>query len=93
MSDTPELKVVEGGAQEVEQVETTEINEEELQQFYEENKDAIDLMGGLDMLEALLETPDEQFAMLEPMFFQTFAEILQERQTQEGIQTDQIHSG
>ena len=87
MSDTPELKVVEGGAQEVEQVETTEINEEELQQFYEENKDAIDLMGGLDMFEALLETPDEQFAMLEPMFLQTFAEILQERQTQEEILT------
>ena len=87
MSDTPELKVVEGGAQEVEQVETSQISEEELEQFYEENKIAIDLMGGLDTLEALLETPDEGFVTLEPMILATFAETLQEKQTQEEILT------
>lgn len=87
MSDTPELKVVEGGAQEVEQVETSQISDEELEQFYEENKIAIDLMGGLDTLEALLETPDEGFVTLEPMILATFAETLQEKQTQEEILT------
>lgn len=87
MSDTPELKVVEGGAQEVEQVETSQISDEELEQFYEENKIAVDLMGGLDTLEALLETPDEGFETLEPMILATFAETLQEKQTQEEILT------
>lgn len=95
MSDKPELKVVEGGnAQTTEEVsevseaiEESQFSEEELQQFYEENKEALDLMGGLDMFEALLETPDEQFEMLEPMFLQTFAELLQEKETQQEILT------
>lgn len=87
MSDTPELKVVKGGVTEEETVETQELSDEEIQQFYEENKDAIDLMGGLDMLEALLETPDEQFSMLEPYFLNTFSEMLQEKQTQDEILT------
>lgn len=87
MSDTPELKVVEGGVTEKENVEAQELSDEEIQQFYEENKDAIDLMGGLDMLEALLETPDEQFSMLEPYFLNTFSEMLQEKQTQDEILT------
>ena len=87
MSDTPELKIVEGGVTEKENVETQELSDEEIQQFYEENKDAIDLMGGLDMLEALLETPDEQFSMLEPYFLNTFSEMLQEKQTQDEILT------
>lgn len=87
MSDTPELKVVKGGVTEKENVEAQELSDEEIQQFYEENKDAIDLMGGLDMLEALLETPDEQFSMLEPYFLNTFSEMLQEKQTQDEILT------
>ena len=87
MSDTPELKVVEGGVTEKENVEAQKLSDEEIQQFYEENKDAIDLMGGLDMLEALLETPDEQFSMLEPYFLNTFSEMLQEKQTQDEILT------
>ena len=39
----------------------SEISDEELQQFYEDNQDAIDLLGGLDMFEALLELSDEEF--------------------------------
>ena len=87
MSDTPELKIVEGGVTEKENVETQELSDEEIQQFYEENTEALDLMGGLDMLEALLETPDEQFSMLEPYFLNTFSEMLQEKQTQDEILT------
>ena len=86
MSDTPELKVVEGGAQDT-IVESQELSEEEIEKFYEENKEIMDLMGGMDALEALLETPDDQFALLEPMFLQTFAEMLEEKQTQEEILT------
>ena len=87
MSDTPELKVVEGGVQEEEIIESPELSEEEVEKFYEENKEIMDLMGGMDMLEALLETPDDQFVFLEPMFLQTFAEMLQEKQTQNEILT------
>lgn len=86
MSDTPELKVVEGGAQDT-IVELQELSEEEIEKFYEENKEIMDLMGGMDALEALLETPDDQFVLLEPMFLQTFAEMLEEKQTQEEILT------
>lgn len=86
MSDTPELKVVEGGAQDV-VAKSQGLSEEEVEKFYEENKEIMDLMGGMDALEALLETPDDQFVLLEPMFLQTFAEMLEEKQTQEEILT------
>ncbi len=82
MSDTPELKIVEGGSAE-ENVEVQKLSDEELQKFYEENKEVVDLMGGMEMMETLLETPDEQFAMLEPYFLSTFSEMLQEKQTQD----------
>ena len=39
-----------------------EISDEELEQFYEDNKDAIDLIGGLDMFESLMGLDDETFA-------------------------------
>ena len=38
-----------------------EISDEELEQFYEDNKDAIDLIGGLDMFESLMGLDDETF--------------------------------
>lgn len=56
----------------------SEISEEELQRFYEENQDAIDLMGGLDMFESLMSLDDEQFEQLQPQFLQLFAETLHE---------------
>ena len=55
-----------------------EISDEELEQFYEDNKDAIDLIGGLDMFESLMALDDEQFETLSPQFLQLFAETLQE---------------
>ena len=56
----------------------SEVSEEELQRFYEENQDAIDLMGGLDMFESLMSLDDEQFEQLQPQFLQLFAETLHE---------------
>ena len=56
----------------------SEVSEEELQQFYEENQDAIDLIGGLDMFESLISLDDEQFEQLQPQFLQLFAETLRE---------------
>ena len=55
-----------------------EVSEEELQKFYEENQDAIDLVGGLDMFESLMSLDDEQFEQLQSQFLQVFAETLQE---------------
>ena len=52
--------------------------DEELEQFYEDNKDAIDLIGGLDMFETLMGLDDESFEQLKPQFLQLFAETLQE---------------
>ena len=54
------------------------VSEEELQQFYEENQDAIDLIGGLEMFESLMALDDEAFNELKPQFIQLFAETLQE---------------
>ena len=94
MSEKPELRIVKDDAPAAEPVEpveestvTTELTDEEIEQFYEENKLPIDLMGGLDMLEALLETPDDQFELIEPAFLATYAEMLQEKETANEILT------
>lgn len=60
----------------------SEPTEEEITQFYEENKEAIDLMGGLDIFESLMNVPDEQFKELEPAFLQVFQEVLNEKESQ-----------
>lgn len=54
------------------------IDEEELQKFYEENQDAIDLLGGLDMFESLLGLEDEEFNTLKPQFLAIFNQTLSE---------------
>lgn len=55
-----------------------DLNEQEILQFYEENKDAIDLIGGLDMFEALLNLEDEDFEELKTQFLLIFKETLSE---------------
>ena len=55
-----------------------EISDEELEQFYEDNKDAIDLIGGLDMFESLMGLDDESFEQLKPQVLELFAETLHE---------------
>ena len=71
MKTEPDLKVMQGGVKEEidsrqpiekeENIDTTsaEVSSEELEKFYEENKDSIDMIGGLEMLENLLELDDD----------------------------------
>ena len=82
MTSNNELYVVDGIENQAAAEVQTEFTEEELTQFYEENKDAIDLMGGLDIFESLMNVPDEQFVDLEPAFLQVFQEVLNEKDAQ-----------
>lgn len=54
------------------------VSEEDLQAFYEDNKDAIDLLGGLEMFESLLALEDDNFNLLKDQFLGIFAETLNE---------------
>lgn len=63
-----------------------EITEEELEQFYENNKDAIDLIGGLDMFESLLQVDEESFQTLKPQMIDLFIAALNEPETKEELQ-------
>ena len=71
----------------------SEISEEELQQFYEENQDAIDLIGGLDMFESLMGLDDDSFEQLRPQFLQIFAETLREPESISEFRTLAITQG
>ena len=92
MSTNKEMYILENPAEEfsipteipTEEVEAEPIQmtEEEIAQFYEENKEAIDLMGGLDIFESLMNVPDDQFVELEPAFLQVFSEVLNEKEAQ-----------
>lgn len=85
----PNLEVLPGGKDdpiiEVELEDQPEeeqtFSNEELEKFYEENKDSIDMIGGLEMLETLLETPDEQFVIIAPKFLEVLQSTLQDPQT------------
>ena len=85
----PDLEVLPGGKDdpviEVELEDQPEnestFSDEQIEQFYEENKDSIDMIGGLEMLEALLETPDEQFVIIAPKFLEVLQSTLQDSQT------------
>lgn len=61
------------------------LTEKDLEQLYEENKDAIDLMGGLDMFESLMALSDEDFEQLKPAFIQLYKETLEEKATRQEI--------
>lgn len=71
----------------------SEISEEELQQFYEDNQDAIDLIGGLDMFESLMGLDDDSFKQLRPQFLQIFAETLREPESISEFRTLAIAQG
>ena len=71
----------------------SEVNEEELQKFYEENQDAIDLIGGLDMFESLMGLEDEQFEQVCPQVLQLFAETLHEPESISEFRTLAIAQG
>ena len=70
-----------------------EISDEELEQFYEDNKDAIDLIGGLDMFESLMGLDDESFEQLKPHVLQLFAETLREPESIAEFRTLAIAQG
>ena len=56
-----DIKIIQTDDTAADDIEQVEISDEELEQFYEDNKDAIDLIGGLDMFESLMALSDEQF--------------------------------
>ena len=71
----------------------SEVSEEELQQFYEDNQDAIDLIGGLDMFESLMSLDDDSFEQLRPQFLLLFAETLREPESISEFRTLAIAQG
>ena len=73
--------------------ETFEPTDEELEQFYEDNKDAIDLIGGLDMFESLMALDDDSFEQLKPQVLALFAETLQEPESISEFRTLAIAQG
>ena len=70
-----------------------EISDEELEQFYEDNKDAIDLIGGLDMFESLMALDDESFEQLKSQVLLLFAETLREPESIAEFRTLAIAQG
>ena len=65
----------------------SEPSNEKIEQFYEENKDAIDLIGGLDLFESLLQLNDEDFSILKPQMITLFISALNEPETKQELQT------
>ena len=59
--------------------------DEELAQIYEENEELVNLLGGMEIIETLLEISDEEFVVLAPSFLQVFDDVLQESRTRSEI--------
>lgn len=72
-------------AQNTDNLDAEQMSDEEIQEFYEEHKDAIDLMGGLDMFESLMALSDEQFEQIKPSFLQLFNEAINEKEAKAEI--------
>ena len=62
-----------------------QLSEEELLKFYEENQDAIDLIGGLEMFESLMGLEDEQFEQLKPNILAVFSDVLLDKATEKEL--------
>ena len=88
-----DIKMIQSNDAAAEDVEQVEISDEELEQFYEDNKDAIDLIGGLDMFESLMSLDDESFEQLKPQVLQLFAETLHEPESIAEFRTLAIAQG
>ena len=88
-----DIKMIQTDDTAAEDVEQVEISDEELEQFYEDNKDAIDLIGGLDMFESLMGLDDESFEQLKPQVLQLFAETLHEPESIAEFRTLAIAQG
>ena len=85
----PGLEVLPGGKDdpviEVELEEEEPIDNNELLNFYEDNKDAIDMMGGLEAFQSLFTLSDEQFEDVKPQMIQMFADTLNEKQSERDL--------
>lgn len=85
-----DLKVIEGGLSQEEAINELEedlkdenlsqeiTSQEDIEKFYEENKELVDMIGGLEVFETILQMDDEQFIHLAPSFFQIFNDALHE---------------
>lgn len=84
MSDEPKLEVIEGGKDLNVTIDETQTETEDtnILNFYEDNKDAIDMMGGLEMFQSLLALPEDKFEELKPQMLQLFADTLDEKQSE-----------
>lgn len=54
----------------------------ELNQFYEENKEAIDFIGGYDIIDSILDIDEENFEELKPHFLAIFLSVIDEASTE-----------
>ena len=66
--------------------EPTQLSEDELMDFYMENQDAIDLMGGLEMFESLMALDEDQFAVLKPQILSVFVETVDTPEARQELQ-------
>ena len=67
------LKIIEE-----EEFEDDNIINERWEQLYEENQEAFNLLGGTDILEVILDAPDEEFEELSPHFLAIFTNLMNE---------------
>ena len=79
------LKLVENENTPVELEENENNLIDDLTQFYNDNKELVNLMGGLEIFETLFEISDEDFELLAPSFFQIMEELLKENKTRSEI--------
>ena len=84
--EKPDLKVIEGGQEQEEKgSEITEQEQAQIDQFYEENKDAVDMMGGMETFASLFNLPEEQFTQLKSSLLQIFTETLEEKESEHDL--------
>ena len=85
----PDLEVLPGekdeNTVEVELSDEEPIDNKELLNFYEDNRDAIDMMGGLEAFQSLFALPEDQFEELKPQMIQMFADTLNEKQSERDL--------
>lgn len=87
MNNEP-FEVIKNDAENIEEKEGLEIIEEdefedyplneEIAEFYENNKEAIDFIGGYDILDSILDIEEEEFKTLEPHFLSIFLSLINE---------------
>ena len=87
-----DLKVIEGGLSQEEAINELEeslknenLSQEEIDSFYAENKELVDMIGGMEIFETILQMEEEQFIQLEPSFYQVFNDIMHETKTKSEI--------